>query len=347
MTADITLLCVYHNRASAVDASLQSLAAQDHPSWRAIVVDDGSTDDTLARLRAFQSDRIEIRSQRNQGFTPTIARLAAEVDGAFIAIHGAGDESLPHRLSAQSAMMRAHPELVAVGCAIENVDVVSGRRWEVRPRQRILKGPIRQGFGISHGEVMFRKDAYMRAGGYRALFRYGQATDLFRRLSRLGDFGYVDDVLYRRFLMEDGVNADLRKVAERDLYNALSAVAHEQELEGSADDGHPATLRDIIDRHGALAPYMLPPQRDIAIGLARAAIKYSTAGDRDQARILARRSLRETLTLQGLICRVAIAAGVGPLKPVMQQLVMRGSKGTDEHALSRLDRARQPGAEPR
>lgn len=342
MTAEVTVLCVYHNRASAVDASLRSLIAQDHPSYRVVVVDDGSTDDTLARLNAYSSDRIEVRSQHNQGFTATIAALAAEADSAFIAIHGAGDESLPLRLSAQSALMRAHSDIVAVGCAIENVDVVTGRRWEVRPRQTLLKGPIRQGFGISHGEVMFRRDAYMRTGGYRPLFRYGQATDLFRRLSRIGDFGYVDEVLYRRYLMEDGVNADLRKVAERDLYNALSAAAHEGAMARSGTD----TTSDIIDRHGALAPYMLSPRRDIAIGLARAAVKFWTAGDREQALILAGRSMSEHMTLQGAICRAAILTGVGPLKPVMQQLVARGSKGTEEHALSRLDRAKQRGAEP-
>lgn len=335
MTAEITVLCVYHNRASAVDISLRSLIAQDHPSYRVVVVDDGSTDDTFARLSAYSSDRVEVRSQRNQGFTATISALAAEADSPLIAIHGAGDESLPRRLSAQADLMHANRDVVAVGCAIENVDVVTGRRWEVRPRQTLLKGPIRQGFGISHGEVMFRKDAYMRAGGYRALFRYGQATDLFRRLSRTGDFGYVDEILYRRYLLEDGVNADLRKVAERDLYSALSAAAHESVLERSPSAAGP----DIIDRLGPLAPYMLPPRRDIALGLARAAVKFWTAGDREQARILARRSIRERMTLQGVVCRAAILAGIGPLKPLMQQLVMRGSKGTEEHALSRLDRA--------
>ena len=195
MTIDVTVVSAFHNREDAVDLSVGSLARQTCRTFRAVVIDDESRDGTWARLQSHASDRIEVRRQRNRGFTATMIALCEEADTEFVALHGAGDESLPERLHAQLAFLRAHPNVVAVGCAIENIDEVTGRHWEVRPKTGVRHGPITGGFGISHGEVMFRRDAYARAGGYRAAFPLGQASDLFRRMSRLGDFGYVDRVL--------------------------------------------------------------------------------------------------------------------------------------------------------
>jgi hypothetical protein len=92
----------------------------------------------------------------------------------------------------------------------------------------VRHGPITGGFGVSHGEVMFRRDSYTRAGGYRATFPLGQASDLFRRMSRLSDFGYVNRVLYRRFLRLDVVSAKPDKVAQREVLATSSFATHGQ-----------------------------------------------------------------------------------------------------------------------
>lgn len=75
---------------------------------------------------------------------------------------------------------------------------------------------------------MFRRDTYTPADGYRAAFPLGQASDLFRRMSRLSDFGYVDRVLYRRFLRLDGVSAKPDKVAQREVLATSSSARHGQ-----------------------------------------------------------------------------------------------------------------------
>lgn len=334
MTTDVTVLSVWYNRAGKVDASIQSLVDQTYPGFRAIVVDDASRDDTLTRLRRFGSDRITVRGQPNAGFTRTMMTLCAEADTEFIAVHGAGDESLPQRLAAQRAFLIAHPGVVVVGCGIENVDEISGRRWDVLPRDTVRKGPIAGAFGISHGEIMFRRDAYLRAGGYRDSFAIGQASDLFRRMSRLGDFGYVPEVLYRRYLMADGVSADAGKVAQRAILAALSTSVHHREV--AANRPTPQVLKDDIDRFGMLLPYLAAPDASVARALASAAIMYWSSGDRRVGLRLARRSLGERGSLFGLVATALIAAGVGPLRKPALAVARKVSRGEGEFALGRL-----------
>jgi glycosyltransferase involved in cell wall biosynthesis len=331
---DITVLSVWHNRAAKVDASLASLAAQEYYGFRAIVVDDASTDDTYAQLERHRSDRVRVYRQANSGFTRTMMALCAEVETDFIAVHGAGDESLPPRLAAQRAFLLAHPKVVAVGCGIENVDELNGERWQILPETTIRMGPISGSFGISHGEVMFRREAYLRAGGYRDAFTIGQASDLFRRMSRLGDFGYVPEVLYRRYLMPDGVNANADSIAQRSVLTAISTVVHQREVTRSVANGQ--RLQDDLDRFGLLLPYLSERDARIARALASAALVYWNAGDRRVGLRLIRRSLAERSSIFAIIVLTLIGLGTGPFRTPALRIAQLLSRGRREFSLIRL-----------
>jgi len=334
MAIDITVLSVWHNRAAKVDASIASLAAQEYRGFQAIVVDDGSTDNTYALLERHCSDRILVRRQANTGFTRTMIALCAEAQTEFIAVHGAGDESLPSRLAAQRALLLAHPKVVAVGCGIENVDELSSRRWQVLPDAIMRAGPISGSFGISHGEVMFRRDAYLRAGGYRDVFAIGQASDLFRRMSRIGDFGYVPEVLYRRYLTRDGVNANADSLAKRFVLTAISTAVHQREVARGIVTGQ--HLQDDLDRLGLLLPYLSEVDASVARALASAALKYWIAGDRRTGLRLIRRSLAEKSSVFAMVVLTLISLGIGPFRTPMLQIAQRFSHGKGEYALGRL-----------
>ena len=50
-----------HNAAETVDEAVASIADQTFDNWELVAVDDGSQDDTLARLRAWQSRDPRVR----------------------------------------------------------------------------------------------------------------------------------------------------------------------------------------------------------------------------------------------------------------------------------------------
>jgi hypothetical protein len=75
--------------------------------------------------------------------------------------------------------------------------------------------------GPYHGSVMFRADAYQRAGGYRAAFRYAQDWDLWLRLADEGLLAYIPAFLYAFRVGDHSVSATRREQQLR-----LAALAH-------------------------------------------------------------------------------------------------------------------------
>jgi hypothetical protein len=68
---------------------------------------------------------------------------------------------------------------------------------------------------------MFRREAYVRAGGYRAAFYYARDWDLWYRLAALGKFAMVEQYLYRRRITPDSISS-----LRRDQQIAYARLSH-------------------------------------------------------------------------------------------------------------------------
>lgn len=311
----MTVVAAFYRRADAVARTLESLQAQTLTDFEAIVIDDGSADGTFAAMEPFAADpRFDLRRQANRGLTATLAAVCAEIATPYIAIVGAGDRCHPERLAAQVALLESDPRLVAVGCGIENVDEVTGQRWSVRPARMRMEGPSSESTGMSHGEVVYRTDAYHRSGGYRTAFDVGQFSDLMRRMTLLGDVGFVPDVLYVRYLRSDGVSADPHKLERRRLLAALSKTAFERrpELRSAGRGSLPSDGRvppDAIDRHGVLAALYLPRSLPVARALVVSSLRATALGDAGEGRAVALRSLAVRATLRGAVALAVAVLG--------------------------------------
>ncbi|MPT47848.1 MAG: glycosyltransferase family 2 protein [Sphingobium sp.] len=333
MPPEITVISPFFNRADRIQRSLDSLKSQTFDSFKAIIIDDGSSDNSYEVALSHANDKIEVIKQENRGFTQTMISACNSVQSEFIAVHGSGDESLPLRLQMQYEFLKKNPNVVAVGCGIQNIDEITGKTWDVIPQQTIRKGPINGDFSISHGEVMFRADAYRKAGGYRSHFRVGQASDLFRRMSRIGDFGYVSDILYRRYLALDGVNSNINNIIQREILSAISKDAHIAAIESNGNNNY---SKDSLDKYGILYPYLSSPSRNMAQTLASASIKSWYGNNRQQALRLARLAIAEKLTSKAAAALIISTIGIDAMRKPLLPVVRKLTKGNDENDIDRL-----------
>jgi len=106
----VSVVIPVYKAAEFLEEALESVLAQDYPHLDIIVVDDGSSDDSLAILQRF-ADRIRILTQQNRG--PAAARnLGVRVArGSLLAFHDADDVWLPGKLRAQVDYLCGHPEI--------------------------------------------------------------------------------------------------------------------------------------------------------------------------------------------------------------------------------------------
>ena len=114
----VTVVIPAFNAERFVREAIASIQGQTLDDWDLIVVDDGSTDQTMAAaMEAAGSDqRIRvIRLDRNRGISGASNAAFDEAQGEFIARLDADDIALPPRLAAQVAAFRENDRLAAAG----------------------------------------------------------------------------------------------------------------------------------------------------------------------------------------------------------------------------------------
>jgi hypothetical protein len=206
-----------HDAAGTIGEAVESAFAQTLAALEVIVVDDGSTDGTMAALEPYL-DRIAcIRKQRGGAASARNAALE-QVRGDFIAVLDADDAYLPERLEALTELAVARPDLdilctdafleverrpaetFSEGCAFETVD----------QRTAILE----RCFCIAPA---YRRTTLVDAGGFDESLRTGSDWECVIRLVYSGALaGAVDAPLYRYRLHDRSLTSDrVRTLGDR------------------------------------------------------------------------------------------------------------------------------------
>lgn len=209
MTAVSVVMSTY-NDASVLSETLCSVLAQDLAELELIVVNDGSTDPSVAAelQQATQHDsRIRVLTKLNEGLTRALIDGCAIARGNYIARIDAGDVMLPGRLAAQAQVLDEHKECAFVSCWTEFCGPHWEPMWLTRGVPSSADGPVSVlaadpakgllGDVPHHGAVMFRRSAYRQVGGYRPEFYFAQDWDLWYRLAEIGHYCVVPRALYR------------------------------------------------------------------------------------------------------------------------------------------------------
>jgi glycosyltransferase involved in cell wall biosynthesis len=129
----VSVVIPCHNGEELLRAAIGSVAAQSFASLEIIIVDDASTDNTLAVAQAALAEsgragRV-VRNATNLG--PAAARNAGvrAARGEFVAFLDSDDIWLPEKIERQVALMRADPHVTLCGCQAIWIEEGTGRAW--------------------------------------------------------------------------------------------------------------------------------------------------------------------------------------------------------------------------
>jgi glycosyltransferase involved in cell wall biosynthesis len=196
------LMPVYQVERWVADA-VESILAQTLRELELLVVDDGSRDATgaiCARIAA-RDPRVVLLREPHAGIVAALNRGLALARGRYLARMDGDDVALPGRLEAQLRHLEAHPEVVALGSAIELIDPEGvPLATVVRPttHEEIERELLRGHGSITHPSVVMRTHAVRAVGGYRPEFEYVEDQDLFLRLSERGRLANLEAPLLRQ-----------------------------------------------------------------------------------------------------------------------------------------------------
>jgi glycosyltransferase involved in cell wall biosynthesis len=131
-----------------LDAFIESIERQTFPLDRVevIAVDDGSTDDSLARLRAWAARRpalVTVLTKENGGQATARNVGLDHAHGEWVTFTDSDDVIEPDYLAEVDAFLSAHPETEMVACKMLVLDDRSGTVEDRHPSRTRFRGPAR------------------------------------------------------------------------------------------------------------------------------------------------------------------------------------------------------------
>ncbi|MBZ0266921.1 glycosyltransferase, partial [bacterium] len=199
----VSVIIPARDAADTIAETFHSLTAQTFSDWEAIVIDDGSTDDTAAiarrqaerdpRFRVITGDAAGVGAARNKGLE--------QARSDWILFLDADDWIVPTHLEKLTESTRQDPELSGAACRYarvsENGTVIDvGRWWQP---DRLFEEFARTCPWTVHSCIV-RKDLVFEVGGFLPGWKTCEDWDLWQRVTRTGArFALVDEplALYR------------------------------------------------------------------------------------------------------------------------------------------------------
>lgn len=173
-----------------VAAAVESALAQASVKVEVVAIDDGSTDDSAARLEAIRDPRLRVLRQENRGLSRTLNRGLEEARGSFVKFLPSDDLLEPDALAAQVALAESK-KCSLVFCRPTVVDAddrplddPAPQAWfdlHAEDRRSILRAAVPRN-PLCAPSALFERALAQRVGGFDPSLRVAQDYDLWLRL---------------------------------------------------------------------------------------------------------------------------------------------------------------------
>lgn len=170
MSGLVSVIIPTYNRAQLAGRAVRSALAQTYRPLEIIVVDDGSTDDTAAVLRAF-GDRIQVIRQANQGRSLARNHGLAAATGEYVAFLDSDDVWSPDALAAEVEVLHANPR---AGICYSWWQLVTQDGQLLRVQESRIEGDVFAAIYwrnfVSTCNILLRRACFVEADGQRLNF---------------------------------------------------------------------------------------------------------------------------------------------------------------------------------
>jgi glycosyltransferase involved in cell wall biosynthesis len=153
------------NAERTLPAALASLAGQTYRNWELILLDDGSTDGSIAAARQFADRRAALRADgRQRGLAARLNEAIELARGKYLARMDADDVCYPERFERQVAFLESHPEvdLLGTGAMVFAGEGAPLGLFPARARHEEICARPWAGFYLAHPTWMGRTEWFRR-----------------------------------------------------------------------------------------------------------------------------------------------------------------------------------------
>ncbi len=222
----VTVFVPVYNAEKFIADTVASVLRQTFTDFELLVIDDGSTDQSIKILESFHDQRIRIeRNGKNRGRPFTRNKGLMQARGEYLSVLDSDDLCEPDRLARQVEFLDTHPNIAAVGSWAKYVDENGNVAFICKPPAESdeIRRKIFQANCFIHSSVTFRRQALIEIGGYNLEYLQAQDYELFLRLSARHDLANISEPLVQYRVHPDQVS--LRKLASQRRFADRARVA--------------------------------------------------------------------------------------------------------------------------
>jgi len=211
----ITVITPVYNQEKFLEETMLSVLEQDYPNIEYIVLDDGSTDDTLNIIKKYEN-RIRWVTHGNMGETMTVNKGFHMSNGEIVGVVNSDDPLLQGAISKIVRFMALREELLVVypdwdmidssGRVIRNYSTSEYSYYDMIRKHHCLPGP----------GVFFKKCMLDKIKGRDPQLRFVADFDFWLRAGHLGPFARIPETLatFRVHQGSSTVNCQGKKMAD-------------------------------------------------------------------------------------------------------------------------------------
>ncbi len=227
----VSIIIPSFNAAKFVGEAIESALAQTYPHVEVVVIDDGSTDESVEVLRSF-GEAIRWETGPNRGACAARNRGLELANGEVIQFLDADDLLYPEKIERQLPLL-VESKRRLVFCDAhrrdehgESLPDLTRRDAPTDPVVFMLKD------GLQTSAPLHHKENLLQVGGFRSDLPCSQERDLHLRLAASGlEFVRLPEVLYLIRRREASISADSRRVLRQHL-EIVGPIYRELETRG-------------------------------------------------------------------------------------------------------------------
>lgn len=241
----ISVVIPLYNKEPFIERTISSVLAQTHTDFEIIIVDDGSTDESVARVKLFADERIRLINLEHGGVSAARNRGISEANSDLIAFLDADDTWKPTFLETILSLEANFPE---AGAFATNYEIIlpegkpyfpKYQRIPVSKEKVILPSYIKLVKGdlpIMSSAVAVKKSVFMEIGGFLEGESLGEDQEMWFRIAQHYPISYATsrEATYYRG-QPNSVCADLTNLQSYAITRAIKNIVSTAKAEEKED----------------------------------------------------------------------------------------------------------------
>lgn len=243
----VTVLLPVYNCEKYIYEAINSVLNQSFTNFELLIIDDCSTDATVAIVREFTDKRICFYQKKvNSGYTDSLNFGISIAKGKYIARMDADDICLPERFAKQVEFLDKNPNIILCGTAINYIGTAEGNLFYPEKHNEIYIHLFCFLPAFAHPTVMGKREIFEK-NNYNKNFEPAEDYELWTRIISQGEVANLNEILLKYRVHPNQVSVS--KKHTQDVYSFKSRLPMVQALQLDSKYSEEVIFKFLISKN--------------------------------------------------------------------------------------------------